>query len=126
MFEGLIPNKRDIGDKHEAFAVEVIKNAGFEVVDKNYLCKLGEVDIIARSGQNLVFVEVRYRRSENYGGALQSVDKKKQRRIALAANHYLQKHKLTNKVACRFDVFAITGSLNQLSYQWIEAAFDFW
>ena len=125
MFEGIFPNKRDIGDKHEAYAVDVIKQAGLEIVEKNYLCKLGEVDIIARSEHDMIFIEVRYRRSESYGGALQSVDKKKQRRIGLAANHYLQKHNLTNKVACRFDVFAITGSLNHLNYQWVKAAFNF-
>ena len=125
MFEDLFPNKRDIGDRHEEFAVQVIQQAGFEIIDTNYLCKLGEIDIIARKDQDLVFIEVRYRRSDFYGGPLQSVDKKKQRRIGLAANHFLQKHKLTNKVACRFDVFAITGNLKQLKYQWVEAAFDF-
>ncbi len=125
MFEDLFPNKRDIGDRHEEFAVQVIQQAGFKIIDTNYLCKLGEIDIIARKDQDLVFIEVRYRRSDLYGGALQSVDKKKQRRIGLAANHFLQKHKLTNKVACRFDVFAITGNLKQLKYQWVEAAFDF-
>lgn len=125
MFETLFPNKRDIGDRHEAYAVDIIRKSGLEIVETNYLCKLGEVDIIARNHQDLIFIEVRYRRSESYGGALQSVDKKKQKRIGLAANHYLQKHKLTNKVACRFDVFAITGNLKQLKYQWVEAAFDF-
>ncbi len=124
MFDDLTPNKREIGDQHEAFAAKVISEAGFKLVERNYLCKLGEIDIIAKNQKQLVFIEVRYRKSELFGGALQSINLKKRRRICLAANHYLQTHKLTNKVACRFDVFAITGNLKQLSYQWIEAAFE--
>jgi putative endonuclease len=124
MFDKLLPSKREIGDIHEAYALEIIKTAGLDIIEQNYLCKLGEVDIIARDGQDLVFVEVRFRRSQSHGGALDSVDRKKQRRIVRAANHYLQKQNLTNKVACRFDVFAITGNLKQLTYQWVEAAFD--
>ena len=95
MFENLKLNKREVGDQHEAFAVKILKEAGLEIVQQNYLCKLGEIDIIARADNDLVFVEVRYRKSEYYGGAIQSVDKKKQRRIGLAANHYLQKHSHT-------------------------------
>lgn len=85
---------------------------------------MGEIDIIARDKQDLVFVEVRYRKTEAFGGSVASVNKKKQKRIVLAASHYLQKYNLTNKIACRFDVFAITGSLDQLNYNWIKGAFN--
>ena len=116
-------NKREFGENLEKLAAQQLVRQGLKIVTENYLCKMGEIDIIARDNQDLVFIEVRYRKSEAYGGSIASVDKKKQKRVVLAASHYLQKHKLTNKVACRFDVFAITGSLNQLRYNWIKGAF---
>jgi putative endonuclease len=117
-------NKREFGENLEKLAAQQLVQQGLKIVAENYLCKMGEIDIIARDNQDLVFIEVRYRKSEAYGGSLASVDKKKQHRVILAASHYLQKHKLTNKIACRFDVIAITGSLNQLRYNWIKGAFS--
>ena len=124
MFDSLKLNRRDVGDKHEKFACEVLNEHGLQIIAQNYLCKMGEIDIIARDKDQLVFVEVRYRKSELYGGSLESVNPKKQKRIILAANHYLQKHNLTNKIACRFDVFAITGNLNKQRHDWIKGAFQ--
>ncbi len=117
-------NKREFGESLEKLAAQQLVQQGVKIVAENYLCKMGEIDIIARDNQDLVFIEVRYRKSDAYGGSLASVDKKKQQRVILAASHYLQKHKLTNKIACRFDVIAITGSLNQLRYNWIKGAFS--
>lgn len=116
-------SKREFGENLEKLAAKHLSRQGLKIVTENYLCKMGEIDIIARDNQDLVFIEVRYRKSEAFGGSVASVDEKKQKRVILAASHYLQKHKLTNKVACRFDVFAITGSLNKLNYNWIKAAF---
>lgn len=117
-------NKRAFGEGLEKRAVKYLTEKGLRIIAENYLCKMGEIDIIARDNQDLIFVEVRYRKSDLYGGSAASVDKKKQKRIILAAEHYLLKHKLTNKVACRFDVIAITGSLEHLDFNWIKAAFD--
>ncbi len=124
LFTKNIDNKRDFGERLEELASQYLVENSLIIIEKNYLCKMGEIDIIAKDADNLVFIEVRYRKSQAYGGPLASVDRKKQRRLSLAANHYLQKQKLTNKVACRFDVIAITGSLNQLDYNWIKAAFN--
>jgi len=123
MFENLNLSRKDLGDKHEQLACEILSNNGLKIVTQNYRCKLGEIDIIARDKENLVFIEVRYRKSDSYGGSLESVDRKKQERVVRAASHYLQKHKLTNKISCRFDVFAVTGNLNQLQHIWIKGAF---
>lgn len=123
MFDNIKLSRREVGDKHELFASKVITREGLKIVAKNYLCKMGEIDIVAKDNQDLVFIEVRYRKSNSYGGSKESVNRKKQERIILAATHYLQKHKLTNKVACRFDVFAITGMMNQLKFEWIKGAF---
>lgn len=115
--------KRELGNQLELFAQQTLTKIGLTVIATNYLCKMGELDIIAEDGNDLVFIEVRYRKSEAFGGAVGSVTKAKQKRIIKAAEHYLHHRQLVNKVACRFDVFAITGSLQRLNYNWIKAAF---
>ncbi len=124
LFDNKLKNKREIGESLEDFALKFIQNHGLRIVTKNYFCKMGEIDIIARDEQNFVFIEVRYRSSDAFGGSEASVGKKKQRRIILAAAHYLQKNGLNNKTACRFDVVALTGKVTQLKYNWIKGAFD--
>lgn len=121
MFE--ILNKRSFGDQFESFAVEKLKSFGCIIVEKNFNCKLGEIDIILKDNNDLVFLEVRYRKQASFGGASASVDKKKQSKLIKAASLYLQKAKITNKYACRFDVFAIQGLPGQLEYNWIKNAF---
>ena len=117
-------NKRQFGSEFEAFASQQLKLLGCKIIETNYLCKVGEIDIIARDKDNLVFVEVRYRKQKTYGGAVASVDLKKQKKLIKAASFYLQNNNLTNKVSCRFDVFAVEGSLDKPTYNWIKAAFD--
>jgi putative endonuclease len=124
LFNKKTENKKELGAELEKFASDELVKKGLEIVTYNYLCKMGEIDIIAKDHSDLVFIEVRYRKNNLFGGAVTSVDYKKQKRIINAAQHYLQKHKLTNKMACRFDVFAITGNLNQIEYNWIKAAFN--
>lgn len=115
--------KKQIGDRLEHYAEQVLKENGLQIIATNYLCKLGEIDIIAKDNNDFVFVEVRYRKSETFGGAAGSVNKSKQSRIIKAAGLYLQTNKLSNRVSCRFDVVAISGSLERLNYNWIKAAF---
>ena len=121
MFKKL--NKREFGNQLESFACQQIKKHGCSIEQTNFNCKLGEIDIIAKDKDTLVFVEVRYRKLNAYGGAIESVDTKKQGKIIKTASLYLQQHKLTNKVACRFDVFAIEGDPQRLNYNWIKDAF---
>ncbi|WP_168204014.1 YraN family protein [Aliikangiella coralliicola] len=116
-------NKREFGFQLESFACTQLKKSQCLIVENNFQCKLGEIDIIARDGQTLIFVEVRYRKQSSYGGAVASVDLRKQKKIIQTASFYLQQKKLTNKVSCRFDVFAIEGSAERLSYNWIKNAF---
>jgi len=117
-------NKRELGNNFEQLAVDYLIQKKVKIIATNYLCKMGEIDIIARDQQDLVFVEVRYRKSNTYGGSLESVNKGKQRRVSLAASHYLQNHQLTNKISCRFDVIAMTGTLEKININWIKAAFN--
>lgn len=116
-------NSRDHGNALEKEAALHIKKFGFDIVQKNYQCKLGEIDIIAKKDDCLVFFEVRHRKQKKFGGALESVDSKKQQKLIKTASYYLQQKQLTNRIQCRFDVIAIEGPIGQFKINWIENAF---
>ena len=111
--------KRQAGDKYEERAIEFLTEKGMVLVTRNYQCKLGEIDLIVKDGTTIIFVEVRYRKSLFFGGAAMSVTPAKQRKISLAALHFLQSKKSDNAV-CRFDVLAF-GDTGE---QWIQDAFQ--
>ncbi|TVQ87576.1 MAG: YraN family protein [Chromatiaceae bacterium] len=108
-----------VGPAKERLARAWLEHQGLVHLDHNVRCRRGEVDLVMRDGDTLVFVEVRFRRSESFGGAAASVDRRKQVRIAAAAAHYLQRH--PTRLPCRFDVLAI-GADDQM--HWIRHAFD--
>jgi putative endonuclease len=96
------------GRAGEDAAVALLRKARMTIVARNYRCRIGEIDVIARDGDTLVFVEIRTRSASSYGGAEESVGSAKQRRIARAAEHYLAFERPKAK-AVRFDVVGITG-----------------
>ncbi len=107
------------GDKAEQQAYRFLVKQGLKTVDRNYRCKAGEIDLIMRDGNILVFVEVRYRKSNKYGSALESITTAKQSRIIAAASLYLAAN--GNNQPVRFDVIAISGNG---TLNWIENAFQ--
>lgn len=111
------------GRSFEAQAKAFLKQQGLKAFHMNFTSRCGEIDIIARDGETLVFVEVRYRKNQDHGSAVATVDFHKQQKIIRTAQHFLQKNGLTNKMPCRFDVVGITGSGNSLEFQWIKNAF---
>jgi putative endonuclease len=108
------------GEEAEELAARFLADRGLVVVARNYRTRLGEVDLVARDGATLVFVEVRARTWSAFGGAAGSVDAGKQRRIVVAARHYLAR--LQKEPPCRFDVFTIQGPGGAPA--WIRGAFD--
>jgi len=78
-------------------------------VEANYRCPPGEIDLIMKADPKLIFVEVRYRAHESYGGALESIDARKRRKLRAAASHYLQSRHGTMEIDCRFDVVLVAG-----------------
>ena len=109
------------GQQAEDAACRHLRGAGLRVLRRNYRVRGGEVDIVARDGQVLVFVEVRCRGHAGWGGAAASVDARKRARIVLAARHFLAcAGQAAAQADCRFDVVAIDGA--QLC--WIRGAFD--
>jgi putative endonuclease len=94
------------GQPFEEQAERLLQCHGLSILERNYSARTGEIDIIATEGDVLVFVEVRARSHRRFGGAAKSVDKKKQRRLILTAQHYLQRHNRGIDRRCRFDVIA--------------------
>lgn len=111
---------RQEGEKAEALAAAFLQRQGLSVVEKNYRCRQGEIDLICRDGSALVFVEVRLRRSQGFGGAAESITRQKQRRIILAAQHYLAK--LGKLPSCRFDAVLLNGTGPE-AIEWVRDAF---
>jgi putative endonuclease len=112
-------SRRALGAAHEVLARRHLEAQGLRFIAANVTCRQGEVDLVMRDGDTLVFTEVRYRTSERFGGAAASVDRRKQARIAAAAGYYLSRH--PTDLPCRFDVVAI-GAGGRI--RWIKHAFD--
>ena len=110
---------QDIGRDAEARAENLLMREGLRPVARNYRCRGGEIDLIMRDGEHLVFVEVRYRSESTYGGAAGSIGAHKQRRLILAARHYLLSSGWPGP--CRFDVVAFEQGRRET---WIRNAFD--
>lgn len=100
-------DKQRTGDEGEEQALAHLREAGLQLVQRSFLCKGGEIDLIMRDQTHLVFVEVRKRKNAEFGGALASVTRSKQRKMVHAAQVYLQNIK--QQPACRFDLVAIEG-----------------
>ena len=81
-------NKRAVGTAYEKLAGEYLRQQGYEILEYNFRCRMGEVDIVAKDGEYLVFVEVKYRSSGRSGSPLEAVDRRKQRIISKVASYY--------------------------------------
>lgn len=121
MTEYRIKNNRRMGSAYEQKAAEYLENLGYQVLEKNFSCRAGEIDLIAREGGYLVFIEVKYRTNQAMGLPQEAVDNRKQRRICRAAAFYCLKHGIGEMFPCRFDVAAFTGG----SWTIIRNAFDY-
>ena len=110
------------GNLAEKLAYRFLKKQGLKLIQKNYLCRYGEIDLVMQDGEYLVFVEVRYRKSNLFGGALASVDNHKQRKLRYTAEHYLNHYKKID-TPCRFDILCINGNLVSPKIDWIQNAF---
>lgn len=107
------------GAEAEAMAAAFLESRGLRVLERNYRCRLGEIDLIARDGDATVFVEVRQRASNAFGGAAASITAKKRMRLLRAARFYLSSLRTTP--ACRFDALLIEGDPPRID--WIRDAF---
>lgn len=111
-------NKRNTGKQYESLAAEYLQSQGMVILERNYRDRTGEIDLIGRDGEFLVFVEVKYRRDLRTGDPAEAVTARKQQRIRRTAQYYLYSHRCGN-VPCRFDVVSILGE----EIRWIPDAF---
>ena len=96
-----------LGVVAENFALSYLRGQGLQLIERNFSCKLGEIDLIMQAGEVLVFVEVRQRKNANFGTAAASITPKKQHKLTLTAQVYLSRY--PKIPACRFDALVITG-----------------
>ncbi|MDR2025677.1 MAG: YraN family protein [Hungatella sp.] len=102
-------NHREVGRQFEDAAAAYLERKGYVILERNYGDRKGEIDIIAKEGKELVFIEVKYRRNLEKGDPGEAVHFLKQRKIRDAARRYLYRHHLGEDIPCRFDVVAILG-----------------
>lgn len=100
---------RALGAEFERRAAAYLERRGLRVVEKNYVCRRGELDLVCDDGGTLVFVEVRARADGRFGAPEETVRRLKRRRLVLAARHYLMVRRVEDR-PCRFDVVAIEGT----------------
>ena len=112
--------KHKIGVYGEEKAVEYIKKIGYEIIQRNFRCKVGEIDIIAKTENKIVFIEVKSRTSKDYGLACEAVDYKKIGKITSVAKHYLLTNNIKN-CEIRFDVIEVYFNEEKINH--IENAF---
>ncbi|TNF93422.1 MAG: YraN family protein [Gammaproteobacteria bacterium] len=111
------------GEIAEQMAREYLVKNGIKVLDTNYRSRCGEIDIIAMDNDIIAFVEVRYRHSNAFGMAHETVGPAKRRRIIQTAQHYLQSNRKFSNHAARFDLLCLDGDLDQANFQWFKSAF---
>ena len=119
----MVNDKRTRGDQAEELAWEYLKKQGLKLETRNYLTRMGEIDIIAWDKKTLVFAEVRLRNPSKFGTGLESITRSKQKKITATAEHFLQKRFKSSPPGCRFDVISIDGDLSQNEINWVQNAF---
>lgn len=102
-------HNREKGIRYESLAAEFLEKKGFQILHRNFCSRFGEIDLVARHGTYLVFVEVKYRKDNRGGHPLETVDVRKQRRICKTADYYCLRYGYGEDTPCRFDVVGIAG-----------------
>ena len=115
-----IPSNRAKGTSGERLAVEFLKANGIRIENMNFYTRAGEIDIVGKDGQTLVFIEVKYRKNLETGFPSEAVDARKIRQIVNAARFYLLRYGYSEETLVRFDVISIVGQ----EIEWIRSAFD--
>mgnify|MGYP004676593163 CR=1 FL=1 len=114
-------NNRETGTHYEERAAAYLEQMGYEILLRNYRCKSGEIDLIARDGEYLVFVEVKYRKDNSSGYSLAAVNPAKQKTICKVARYFLTVEYHNVDIPCRFDVAGIDGD----EIHWVKNAFEY-
>ena len=119
----MVNHHTQFGQEGEAIAVRYLKKSGYKILEKNYRNKLGEIDIVAKDRDTLVFVEVKTRHSDQYGHPKWAVTPRKQRKISMVALYYIKENQQSNRKA-RFDVVTVLDRLEKPVVEIIKNAFE--
>ncbi len=114
--------EKSIGNYAEDYAEMFLKNNGHKILERNFSTKYGEIDIITQKNEYIVFVEVKFRKNNDFGGGAEAIDFRKQERIKKTSQIYLQKKKISSFV--RFDVVLITTDKNRIYKDNVEVIED--
>ena len=117
-------NRRQAGQAWERVAEAWLGKRGLSLLQRNFTCRMGEIDLIMADGNTTVFVEVRFRRASGYGSGWETIDRHKQAKLLRAANFYLGTHPARARGPCRFDVLSLDGSRRMPDIRWIPNAFS--
>lgn len=113
---------RDVGNQYESEAQRFLEKQNIVLIEANYHCRHGEIDLIMKDEDFIVFIEVKYRKDANHGAAAEMVTPAKQKKIIRTAQHFLMCNPRYQNFACRFDVIAFDGD-NAHSINWLRSAF---
>ncbi len=114
-------NKRALGAEKETMVCQYLEQKGYQILATNYWCRRGEIDIIAKDGEYLVFIEVKYRKNASCGGSMYAVGYEKIRKICQCVQVYLSLERIPLDTPMRFDVVALDGE----KLRHIENAFEY-
>ena len=113
---------KSLGSKGEELAVRFLKHNGYRILERNFRCRVGEIDVVACEGDTICFVEVKSRHSEDYGGPESGLTKRQERRIVNAALFYLSRRR-AETADCRFDVVSIVMAEPEPQIELFQGAF---
>ncbi|MGD0466577.1 MAG: YraN family protein [Gammaproteobacteria bacterium] len=118
-------NRIAIGKQIEELAIIYLQKKNLVLLEKNFRTKFGEIDLIFQNPltKQIIFVEVRYRKSILFGDPAETITKLKQKKIIRTANYFLNNKFPNQPIYCRFDIIACTGQLDNIKINWIQAAF---
>ena len=113
-----------LGKQAEDAAYHYLTANGLKLIERNYKCRRGEIDLVMQDNNSIVFIEVRYRRNNRFGSGAESINSSKQQKLIMTAMHYLQTHRNSTATASRFDVISIQGQQGKHDIEWIQNAFQ--
>ncbi len=130
MFWTLKQKTNNKGAQAENLALSFLQDQGLKLIERNYACRSGELDLIMLDGESLIFIEVRLRTNNNFGGAAGSITRTKRQRLEKTALHFLQSHPVFSHRLCRFDLICLTSAQSnndehhQKPIEWLKGVFQ--
>lgn len=118
-----LPWRTSKGRHYEGQALAWLRARGLRLLCRNYRCRLGEIDLVLREGNMLVFLEVRFRSASSFVAPAATVTRAKQNKLRACARHFLLCNPTHARLPCRFDVLGISLVHGELCYDWIQGAF---